>query len=209
MEIRKADPVLAETYGRAIPDLVYSTGPSSYDYYFQTRAVFDMVVSRSWNMPGTLFAQDVCHLALDGEKLAGFLLSFEASEFRPRGDALAPVWTDLFEAGLMDEAGFADFLERAENARWLNPETRPGVYYIHAVAAHPDHIGRGVGGALLQKTVDLAREAGFSTIELDVLSDNPAVRFYHSRGFEIVAETKAPKPFAAGVPVEYRMSLRL
>ncbi|MEM1132385.1 MAG: GNAT family N-acetyltransferase [Pseudomonadota bacterium] len=209
MDIKKVDSSLAQAYEEAIPDMVYSTGPSSYDYYFQSRPVFNMVVEKSWAMPGTLFAQDVCHLALDEGKLAGFLLSFEASEFRPRGDALAPVWHDLFEAGLIDEAGFADFLERAEYARWLNPETRPGIYYIHAIAAHPDHKGRGVGVALIDKAVALAKERGFNKIELDVLSDNPAVGFYHARGFEIVAETKAPKPFAAGVPVEYRMSLTL
>lgn len=209
MEITKVDADLARAHANAIPDLAFLTGPSSYTYYFKTRPVFDMIVSKSWDMPGTLFGQDACHLALEDGELAGFLLSFEASEFRPRGDALAPVWHDLFAAGLMDEAGFSEFLERAEYARWLNPETRPDIYYIHAVAARPEFKGKGVGAALISKTIELAKERGFDRVELDVLSDNPAVGFYHSRGFEIVAETKAPKPFAAGVPVEYRMSLKL
>ena len=209
MKIENVDAALGAKHASAIPDLVFSPGPSSYTYYFQTRPVFDMIVSKSWEMPGTLFAQDACHFALNEGKLAGFLLSFEASEFRPRGDALAPVWHDLFAAGLMNEAGFADFLERAEFARWLNPDTRPGIYYIHAVAARPAFKGQGVGAALIAKTVELAKERDLNKVELDVLSDNPAVGFYHSHGFEIVAETKAPKPFAAGVPVEYRMSLKL
>lgn len=209
MEITRVDAALAKAHADGIPDLVFSTGPSSYTYYFQTRPVFDMIVKKSWDMSGTLFGQDASHLALDDGELAGFLISFEASEFRPRADALAAVWQDLFAAGLMDGPGFAEFLERAEYARWLNPETRPGIYYIHAVAARPEFKGKGVGAALITKTIELAKERDFKTVELDVLSDNPAVGFYHSRGFEIVAETKAPKPFAAGVPVEYRMSLKL
>ena len=54
-----------------------------------------------------------------------------------------------------------------------------------------------------------AREAGFSQLHLDVLSDNPAVNFYRSMGLEVLAETRAPKPEAGGVPPEYRMGMKL
>ena len=54
-----------------------------------------------------------------------------------------------------------------------------------------------------------AREQGFAKLQLDVLSDNPAVEFYRAVGLELLAETTAPDPAAFGVPPEYRMGMKL
>ena len=54
-----------------------------------------------------------------------------------------------------------------------------------------------------------AREQGFAKLQLDVLSDNPAVEFYRAAGLELLAETRAPAPSAFGVPPEYRMGMNL
>jgi hypothetical protein len=57
------------------------------------------------------------------------------------------------------------------------------------------------------------KEAGIRdgrvALELDVLSDNPAVQFYRSQGLELLAETRAPKPQEYGVPPELRMGTPL
>lgn len=46
------------------------------------------------------------------------------------------------------------------------------------------HRGRGIGGALLDKTIDAAWHAGFLRLELEVFAHNvPAVALYESRGF--------------------------
>ena len=209
MDIVRVDSGLAKAHESVIPGLVYSTGPSSYDYQFGGRELLDPVVRKSWHMPDTLFAHDACHFALDNDEVAGFLLSFHASEFRPRGLGLAPVWKDMIASGEVSQEEFSAFLERVEYASWLNPVTRPGIYYIHAIATRPAYRGQRVGVALLQTAIDVAKQLGHGSVELDVLSDNPAVGFYRSQGFELLAETKAPKPFAAGVPIEYRMGLRL
>ena len=55
--------------------------------------------------------------------------------------------------------------------------------------------------------MDRAREAGYLGLQLDVLSDNPAVNFYQSMGLELLVESRAPKPQAAGVPPEFRMGI--
>ncbi len=209
MNIVKVDTALARTHEGLIPELVHSTGPSSYDYQFGGRDLLDPVVRASWHMPETLFSHDACHLALDGDAVAGFLLSFHAPEFRSRGANLAPVWKDMIDAGTISPAEFSAFLERVGYASWLNPVTRPGIYYIHAIATRPAYRGKRVGVRLIHTAIETARALGYGSVELDVLSDNPAVGFYRALGFELLAETKAPKPFAAGVPVEYRMGLRL
>lgn len=209
MQIIKADRELAKKHEDAIPGLVHATGPSSYDYQFGTAGLLDTVVRKSWYMPDTLFSHDACHLALDGEAVSGFLISFHAPEFRPRGENLAPLWKEFLASGQMSPEDVGERLECLEAARWLNPETRPGIYYIHAVATMPDYRGQKIGLQLVHTAIDTAKSLGHRAVELDVLSDNPAVSFYRSLGFELLAETKAPKPFAGGVPVEYRMGLSL
>ena len=61
----------------------------------------------------------------------------------------------------------------------------------------------------LENAMRRGREMGHRALELDVLSDNPAVRFYESLGLELYAETRAPAPQAFGVPPEYRMGRAL
>ena len=55
----------------------------------------------------------------------------------------------------------------------------------------------------------LGREHGFRALELDVLSDNPAVEFYRAMGLELLVESRAPDPEAHGVPPEWRMAKTL
>lgn len=47
-----------------------------------------------------------------------------------------------------------------------------------------------------------------SGLQLDVLSDNPAVDFDAASGLEVLVESRAPIPFSHGVPVELRMGIR-
>ena len=209
MEIVKVSEPLADKYASDIPDLAYATGPISYDYHFGTRSLFDTAVLTSWKTAGTLFGWDATYFAMEGEDVLGFLVTFHAPEFRERIAALAPAWGTLIANGDVSEAELGGLLERSEYARWLNPETRPGIQYIHAIAVKPEHRGKQIGVKLINQAIDLARQNGHGALELDVLSDNPAVNFYQSMGLEILAETRAPKPMEFGVPPEYRMGIRL
>jgi len=56
-----------------------------------------------------------------------------------------------------------------------------------AVAA--THRGKGVGRALLQALVRLARDDGYPALSLSVSPDNPARRLYESEGFRRVGES--------------------
>jgi ribosomal protein S18 acetylase RimI-like enzyme len=50
-------------------------------------------------------------------------------------------------------------------------------------------IGRGVGPALMQACLELARQKGCDTVWLDVWERNPrAIAFYRKWGFEVVGE---------------------
>ncbi len=209
MEIVKVTEQQIDDYASEIPDLAHSTGPVSYNYHFGTRALFDTVVLTSWRTPKTLFSWDTTYFAMDQDQVLGFLVTFHAPEFRERIATLAPAWGDLVANGDITEAEITGVLERSEHARWLNPETRPGIQYIHAIAVKPEHRGKQIGVKLISHAMELGRQNGYGTLELDVLSDNPAVNFYQSMGLEILAETRAPKPMEYGVPPEYRMGIKL
>jgi len=209
MEIVNATAEIAEQFAAEIPEMVHATGPVSYDYHFGERSLLDAAVRGSLRTPGTLFGWDATHLALEGDEMLGYLVTFHAPEFLERRHALTPVWGELIAAGEIDESAIAGLVQRAEHASWLNPAVRPGIQYIHAIAVKPEQRGKQIGGLLFDRALELGREQGYRALELDVLSDNPAVQFYLRKGMELLVESRAPKPEEFGVPPEWRMGMKL
>ncbi|MEM1436967.1 MAG: GNAT family N-acetyltransferase [Pseudomonadota bacterium] len=209
MEMIAASPEIRDAYASQIPELVWATGPVSYDYHFADRALFDAIVLGSWKHDGSLFAADATTLALEGQELMGIEIGMPGPEYRTRQNALGPVWQALVEQGQIDPAAIPGVLERSERASWLNPVIHDDTYYVHALSVKPEFRGKRVGYYLLQQAIDKARAQGFAKLQLDVLSDNPAVEFYRAMGLQLLAETRAPDPAAFGVPPEHRMGMTL
>ncbi|MFT7685457.1 MAG: ribosomal protein S18 acetylase RimI-like enzyme [Candidatus Azotimanducaceae bacterium] len=209
MQIIAATEELKDTFSNDIPELVWATGPVSYDYHFADRNLFDAVVLGSWHQNGTLFAADATTLAVENGELMGIEIGMPGSEFKSRQNALGSVWTELVDKAQIDADDIAGVLQRSEYASWLNPEVQADTYYIHALSVKPEFRGKRVGYQLMDSAINVAVEKGFAKLQLDVLSDNLAVEFYRAVGFEILADTRAPKPSAFGVPPEYRMGLIL
>lgn len=59
---------------------------------------------------------------------------------------------------------------------------------LHKIYLLPTMQGRGVGKLLLHEVADRAREAGQSTLLLNVNRFNAAINFYKSQGFHVIAE---------------------
>ncbi|MEM7091693.1 MAG: GNAT family N-acetyltransferase [Actinomycetota bacterium] len=200
---------IAQRHTGGIPDLAWSTGPISYEYHFGGRELFDRIVTSSWLLDGSLFGSDTTTLAVDGDDLLGMEIGMPGAEFAERKTGLAPVWKELIGSGELDRTTMRGVIERSAKASWLNPVVHADTYYIHALAVTPQAQGSGIGYRLIQNAIASATEAGFAKLQLDVLSDNPAVAFYESVGLELLAETRAPEPMAFGVPPEYRMGMTL
>jgi ribosomal protein S18 acetylase RimI-like enzyme len=209
MEIIDATPNVREAYAAEIPELIWSTGPVSYGYQFGTREVFDHAVLGSWPMDGTLFGADATTLAIEDGLLMGIEIGMRGNEYKARQHALAPLWKNLIERGDVSKEDFYGLLERADHASWLNPVIDADTYYIHALAVKPEYRGKRIGFHLIDNAIKKARDQGYKKFQLDVMSDNPAVEFYRAIGLELLADTRAPKPAAAGVPPEYRMGMAL
>lgn len=59
-----------------------------------------------------------------------------------------------------------------------------GVFYLHVVAVHPDHLRKGVGSALLDFAAREAAQRGAKALRLYVWENNtPAIRTYERNGF--------------------------
>jgi ribosomal protein S18 acetylase RimI-like enzyme len=69
-----------------------------------------------------------------------------------------------------------------------------GRWYIHVLAAYPEHRGKGQGSALLTLADRLAASAGKSGLSLVVSDTNlHARRLYENRGYQQVAQLKMVK----------------
>ena len=72
-------------------------------------------------------------------------------------------------------------------ADWKYPDGRFAI--IHRLCVHPDFQRIGVGSETLRLIEDLAREKGYSSLRLDVFSQNPySNRMYAKLGYEKIGE---------------------
>jgi ribosomal protein S18 acetylase RimI-like enzyme len=70
----------------------------------------------------------------------------------------------------------------------------PGTWYVHVLAAYPEHRGAGVGTALLAEADKLAAAAGTSGLSLIVSDTNTgARRLYERNGFREAARRRMVK----------------
>ena len=205
IDIIKAEGELVELYADEIPELAWSTGPVSYEYYMKRRSLFDAWVQRLWRTPGTLFSSDSAILSIEEGELLGVAIAFNGGKYRERIRAGGPLWEEMLKADEVSTEEIAGVTERAKLASWLNPVIYSNTFYVHALAVKPEARGKGVGYSMMEYLFEEAKELGYQEFQLDVLSDNPAVGFYRSLGLEVLAETKAPKPAEFGVPIEFRM----
>lgn len=209
MEIVTVDGGRAARFAGEVVELAHATGPSTYDYQFGSRAVFDRLVGDSWLTAGTLFGYDETRLALDGDDLLGIEIGYAGPEFERRKKTLRPLWQPILDDGVVTPDELAELGRRTYLASYLNVVIPASAYYIHALSVRPDRHGQGIGAALMKDAIERATAEGYRVLHLDVLSDNPAVKFYEAFGFEVLAETVTPIPHSHGIPMEQRMSLDL
>lgn len=211
IEIVQATAAHASRFAELVPGLVHATGPVSYDFQFGKRpGFFDDSIRASWLSRDTLFSHEVTRVALVDGELAGIEIGFDGPEFYRLRDALGRIWADLLALGKATPEELRAFAVRARQASYLNAHVPGRVYYLHALAVSERERGRGIGARLLENAIERARGAGLKALQLDVLADNPAVRFYESKGLHVLAETRSPDLTREhGFPSELRMEIVL
>jgi len=206
-----ADSSFADRYVKQIPDLIHMTGPSAYDYQFGAdRRLFDPFIETAWLEPNTLFSHTEATLEIENDELIGIEIGFGGRNWYELKKPLGGISARLLESGRTTREALSLMGKHSRIASYMNPYIPETAYYVLALAISDSHRGQGLGAKLLSNAIETARIAGYRELHLDVLSDNPAVKFYESMGLICMAETIAPEPYREhGVPMEMRMVLRL
>jgi ribosomal protein S18 acetylase RimI-like enzyme len=72
--------------------------------------------------------------------------------------------------------------------KWMKPLTYEEVFVIYTFVVHPDHLGHGVGQALLNFASQHGAQSNMKALRLDVYENNlPAIRLYEKCGFQYIA----------------------
>ena len=200
---------LAKRVADHIPELVQATGPLSYDYIFAGREpVYNRFIDAAWLAPENYFSHSRSTLAFEGDAFRGLLISHDGPDHYAIKNAVFPIAQSLIGQFGITEEHIVGLSERADIASYMNPYVPEDCSYIIVVAVPEEARGRGAGRALMLHEIERARSAGFRTVHLDVMSDNPAVGLYRALGFEIMAETITPIPCREhGIAMELRMVL--
>lgn len=83
-----------------------------------------------------------------------------------------------------------------------------GMAFLAEVDVLPTHGRRGIGRALVERSITWARAYGFSDLTLTTFAHLPwNSPFYRGLGFEVVADTALPAPARAALASEMAMGL--
>ena len=120
-----------------------------------------------------------------------FLPGWEA-EVYPTSDELRHA-LDVQELyiGLLDDEIAAGMIlnhecpEGYDTVNWAVAAQGKEIMVVHLLGVHPRFAGRGFAKEMTREAVRLAREAGCTTVRLDVMTNNlPAMHVYESVGFQ-------------------------
>jgi GNAT superfamily N-acetyltransferase len=103
---------------------------------------------------------------------------------RPQNVERAEAWAGeggLWVAELEGEA--AGFIVLGGAYPWVTPAEEPELY-VQVLVTSRSHAGRGVGGALVRRAYEEARERGIGLVRVDCWAGAPRlVRWYEEQGF--------------------------
>ena len=145
MEIIQATEAHSENWADEVADLVWASGPTTYDYQFGGREYYDEIVKASWGTPGTLFSYDCTTIAVEGDELIAIEIGFRGPEFAQRKKTLPPLWAPLIESGRVTREKLAEIGRAAYLCSYLNVSIPSAVYYVHALAVQESRRGQGIG----------------------------------------------------------------
>ncbi len=139
------------------------------------------VVERFYDAPGGMFSWVNTEITLSEGVPVGFLTAYRSDSRQGGGAWLARIALDLGPRAML----LLVWHSLVHGA--FIPRHLPGSLYIAFVGVDPAHRSRGVGSAMLSRSIAIAHASGIRLIELDVDFDNSrALALYERLGFRVV-----------------------
>ena len=185
----------------AVAPLLYDTDPHLFGHFFggdQELALH--YFAAQWRQERSLFSYGYGTVAAARGALVGIELGYD-------GKTQADVTRDTgrYAAQILTPEQMVHLREAVSYVPFLVPPVPNHVYYVMHLASARNARGRGVGAQLLEAAFDRARRNSYRVCQLDVASDNPAVRFYERMGMDILSESRVLPLQRHGVTSHYRM----
>jgi len=197
-------------HGEKIPDLIFSTAPSVYGHSFlNDRSLFDRFMLASWTAPASSYGYRETTIARDTDDLLGIEIGYGGERYYELHENGSPVGRTLIENGSATVEQMKAVGRASYDTNFQIPYVPADAYYVMSLAVTEASRGKGIGAMLLNNALEEAQKAGYRTLHLDVLADNPAVEFYKRLGLTCMVESVSPQLREFDLPVEYRMVKRL
>ncbi len=180
---RPAHPTDAETAAR----LLYSSGPQFYDYVFSTDRAQVYTFLRHMFVAGShMFGYQRYTVATIDEQVVA-IGAFHAGTQMPGVDSIM-AWQAIRCFGIAALPGIA---LRGLKLRPYASHADSTTEIFASVAVVEAWQGQGIGTALLQRQIEVARQKGRKRCRLNVAISNPgAQRLYERLGFQVVEERR-------------------
>jgi ribosomal protein S18 acetylase RimI-like enzyme len=203
IKIRKAHPDDVQF----IVPMIYSSGPHEFDYIFNV-ANKTAQSYISFAFPGRSGAQShsVHMVATLNDEVVGIGAFYSGRDGGRLG--LGNIWTALRFYGPQNIMKVA---QRAAHIETIIPPAEVDAGFISQLGVKEELRGCGIGTAIIQHQIELARSMGLRKCTLDVAMTNPrAQALYERLGFKVVRENKWNYPDSEiQVPGQRRMELEL
>jgi ribosomal protein S18 acetylase RimI-like enzyme len=160
-------------------ELIYSTGPASFNLVFGSRDKAVSIIRRMFAKPDTIMSFTHTTVAEFQGRTVGVLVLLDRKAERQTqvqsGAELLRIVGPLF---LLFRLPI--YLRQGRLTEAIPPET----LFIADVAVSPSLRGRGIGRLLMEHACRVARREGYPALSLDVTRDNlSAIGFYHRLGY--------------------------
>jgi ribosomal protein S18 acetylase RimI-like enzyme len=177
----------------ALAEMIYLCGPNLLSQAFgpgyeETVRCLSMLAAA----PMTMFSHQFARLAVledggpDSSRSAGLVIGLAYADYAESERRLAQM--------VLKHKGWWRTLRMLPLASELSRCAEPlgqGCYYISALCVREDLRGRGIGSALLDLSVEIARGAGCETMVLDVeIGNSGAQRLYERMGYAVTSECR-------------------
>jgi len=199
-------PAAAEDAAAAVP-LIYSSGPAAFDYVFAVRDGGEALgfLQRCFVDGAGEFGWRNHWVGVIEDRVVAVGAGYGAETKWPF--TLAAARQILSHYGQRHGLGVISRGLRVESV--IRPPDGDMLYLAH-LAVVPELRGRGVGGALIDQLVGMARAAGRARVVLDVAASNPrAEALYRRAGFKVTGERTSKLANARGQVPDHRRMERL